>query len=239
MLSAYRMMKSTMSFDQALHDQLHHQLIVSVQADQGDPMDDPHILAAMAQAVVQGGAVALRAGGPANIRAMRQVVDVPLIGLWKVDYPDSPVYITPTMTEARQIVEAGCSILAVDGTSQPRPAGESLEAYLKALQSAFDVPVMADVSTLDEGLRAADLGADLVATTLSGYTPYSSRLEGPNFQLVADLAARLTIPVVAEGRIRTPADVRQMLDSGAFAVVVGSIITRPAVITRYFLNGMP
>ncbi len=217
---------------------LRHKLIVSVQADAGNPMDDPAILAAMAQTVAQSGAAAIRAGGPDNIRAMRAVVDLPLIGLWKVDYPDSPVYITPTMTEARQIVDTGVDVLAVDATQQPRPNGETLADYFKALKSEFDVPIMADVSTLEEGLRAADLGADLVATTLAGYTPYSQKSDGPDFQLLSDLEYRLDVPVILEGGVRTPDDVRQGLRHGAFAVVVGSMITRPGVITAYFAQGL-
>src|SRR5690606_31851541 len=219
-------------------ESLRHRLIVSVQADAGDPLDDPHILAAMARAVVQGGAGAVRAGGPASIRAIRQAVDVPIIGLYKVDYPDSPVYITPTIKEARQVVAAGCDLLAVDATQQPRPGGESLDSYFRALKTEFSLPVVADVSTLDEGIRAADLGADMVATTLAGYTPYSRQLDGPDFQLAAALVARLNVPVMVEGRMRTPAEARHALELGAFAVVVGSMITRPGAITAYFLSGM-
>jgi N-acylglucosamine-6-phosphate 2-epimerase len=219
-------------------ESLRHRLIVSVQADAGDPLDYPHILAAMARSVVQGGAGAVRAGGPASIRAIRQSVTVPIIGLYKVDYPDSPVYITPTIKEARQVVAAGCDLLAVDATQQPRPGGESLDSYFRALKAEFSLPVVADVSTLDEGLRAADLGADMVATTLAGYTPYSRQPDGPDFQLAADLVARLNVPVIVEGRIRTPAEARHALELGAFAVVVGSMITRPGAITAYFLAGI-
>lgn len=224
--------------DSNLLDSLKGKLIVSVQADAGNPMDDPYILAAMAEAVVQGGAGAVRAGGPVNIRAIRDAVDVPIIGLYKVSYSDSPVYITPTMKEARLIVKAGCDMLAVDATRQPRPGGETLTAYFKALKSEFTLPIMADVSTLEEGRRAADLGADMVATTLAGYTPYSRQLDGPDFQLAEELVRALKVPVVVEGRIRTPHDVRRALECGAFAVVVGSMITRPGAITAYFATGL-
>lgn len=217
---------------------LRHKLIVSCQAEPGDPLDDPAILAAVAQSAVQGGAAAIRANSPTHIQAIRQVVDLPIFGIWKVDYPDSPVYITPTMTEAQQIVEVGCDVLTVDATRQERPNGETLADYFEALKSAFDLPIMADVSTLDEGLQAAALGADLVATTLSGYTPYSLQTDRPDFQLVSDLSYQLDIPVILEGRIRTPADVQEALGHGAFAVVVGSMITRPAHITAYFAQGL-
>jgi N-acylglucosamine-6-phosphate 2-epimerase len=218
---------------------LQNKLIISVQADAGDPLDDPFILAAIARSVVQGGAAGVRAGGPENIRAIRRAVDVPLIGLYKRPYPDSPVYITPTMREARQVAEAGCDVLALDATGQARPGGESLEVYFKMLRAEISVPLLADVSTLDEGLRAVDLGADIVATSLAGYTAYSRQLEGPDFQLIADLAARVSVPVIAEGRMRGPEDVRRALEVGAFAVVAGSMITRPGVITAHFVAGIP
>ncbi len=224
--------------DHNLITSLRGKLIVSVQADAGNPMDDPYILAAMAETVVQGGAAAVRAGSPVNIRAIRDAVDVPIIGLYKVSYADSPVYITPTMKEARLVVKAGCDVLAVDATQQPRPGGETLEAYFKALKSELTLPIMADVSTLEEGRRAADLGVDVVATTLAGYTPYSRQQEEPDFELVEALVRALKVPVIVEGRIRTPQEVRRALDCGAFAVVVGSMITRPGVITAYFASGL-
>jgi N-acylglucosamine-6-phosphate 2-epimerase len=217
---------------------LRHRLIVSCQADPGDPLDDPTIMAAMAQVVVKGGAAAIRANGPANIQAIRQVVDVPIFGIWKVDYSDSPVYITPTIDDARQVAAAGCDVLTVDATRQSRPNNETLADYFKALKNEFNLPLMADVSTVDEGLQAADLGADLVATTLAGYTPYSLQSDQPDFQLVSDLAYRLDIPVILEGRVRSPDHVREALRHGAFAVVVGSMITRPAAITAYFVGGL-
>jgi N-acylglucosamine-6-phosphate 2-epimerase len=219
-------------------DSLRGQLIVSCQADYGDPLDDPAIMAAMARVVVQNGAAAIRANAPANIQAIRAVVDVPIFGIYKYEYPDSPVYITPTLAEAEQVVAAGCDVLTVDATGQDRPNGQTLADYFQALKQAFTLPLMADVSTVDEGLQAADLGADLVATTLSGYTPDSPRREGPNFQLISDLAYRLEIPVILEGRVRSPDDVRRGLDAGAFAVVVGSMVTRPGHITAFFRQGL-
>ncbi|MBZ0300449.1 MAG: N-acetylmannosamine-6-phosphate 2-epimerase [Anaerolineae bacterium] len=221
-----------------LLESLRHRLIVSVQADAGNPMDNPAILSAMAQAVEQGGAAAIRAGGPANIRAIRQKVQVPIFGIYKREYPDSPVYITPTLDEARQVVEAGCDVLAFDATRQSRPGGQTLEDFFQQLKAEFALPLMADVSTLDEGLQAESLGANLVATTLAGYTPYSRHLDGPDFLLVEDLVARLRVPLIVEGRIRDPEDARRALDLGAFAVVVGSMITRPGTITAHFVAGI-
>ncbi len=217
---------------------LRRSLIVSCQARDDEPLNDPTILAAMAKAAVLGGARGIRANKPINIRAIRQAVDVPIFGIYKQDYPDSPVYITPTLTEARAIVEAGCDILTVQATDQPRPNGETLADYFRALKREFNLPIMADVSTVEEGITAAELGADFVATTLSGYTPYSRQLPGPDFQLIGELAAAVSVPVIAEGRISTPGEARQAIEMGAYAVVVGSMITRPNHITAHFIQGM-
>ena len=221
-----------------LKNKLKGTLIVSCQARPEEPLDQPAILAAMAQAVVERGASAVRANRPENIRAIRAAVAVPIFGIYKQDYADSPVYITPTLADAQAIVEAGCDVLTVEATDQPRPQGQSLAEYFQALRQHLDIPIMADVSTYDEGVRAAELGADFVATTMAGYTTYSRQLSGPDFDLVRDLAAALDVPVIAEGRIATPADAQKMLALGAHAVVVGSMITRPGHITDYFLRGM-
>lgn len=217
---------------------LKHKLIVSCQARPGEPLNQPAILAAMAQSVAESGASAIRANEPTNIRAIREGVQLPIFGIYKQDYADSPVYITPTVQDAEAIMAAGCDVLTVEATNQPRPNGESLADFFHALRQRFDTPIMADVSTYEEGVRAAELGADFVATTMAGYTPYSRQAPGPDFDLVRDLAATLDIPVIAEGRIATPDDVRQMLTLGAHAVVVGSMITRPGHITDYFVRGM-
>jgi N-acylglucosamine-6-phosphate 2-epimerase len=218
--------------------QLRHRLIVSCQAREGEPLRDPAIIAALAQAAVMGGAQAIRANGPDDIRAIRRVVDVPVFGIFKRHYPDSPVYITPTLDEARQIVAAGCHVLTVEATDQPRPGGQTLDGFFQAIQAEFDVPLMADISTVAEGIRAAELGAYLVATTLAGYTPYSRQQSGPDFDLIRELAATVNVPIIAEGRIATPEQARRALELGAFAVVVGSMITRPNHITAYFVRGM-
>jgi N-acylglucosamine-6-phosphate 2-epimerase len=217
---------------------LRHGLIVSCQARDNEPLNDPLILAAMAQAAVLGGARAIRANKPANIRAIRNAVDLPIFGIFKREYPDSAIYITPTMVEARAIVEAGCDIVTVQATDGARPNGEPLADYMRALKWEFDLPIMADISTVEEGLMAAELGADLVATTMSGYTPQSRQQPGPDFDLIRELAAAISVPIIAEGRISTPDEARQALDMGAYAVVVGSMITRPNYITAHFVQGM-
>jgi N-acylglucosamine-6-phosphate 2-epimerase len=213
-------------------------LIVSCQAKVGEPMRDPYIMAAVAQSVVQGGAAAVRANLPDHIRAMRAVIDVPIFGIYKRDYPDAEVYITPTLAEAEAIVQAGCDVLTIEATQRRRPNGQSLADFMHEIKTHFTLPVMADISTHEEGLVAAALGADLLATTLSGYTPYSPQQEAPDFRLIETLARAVDVPVIAEGRISTPEEARRAFDCGAFAVVVGSMITRPEHITAQFLRGL-
>ena len=193
-------------------------------------------MARMALAAWQGGAVGIRANTPDDIRAIRSAVPLPVIGLFKAG--EAEVYITSTLEHARAVVAAGAAIVALDATSRPRPDGRSLGEVISALHAEFGVPVMADISTVEEALAAEALGADVVSTTLSGYTSYSSQSKEPDLALVAELAARLTVPVVAEGRIGTPAQARAALDAGAFAVVVGAAITRPQWITAQFVAGI-
>jgi N-acylglucosamine-6-phosphate 2-epimerase len=209
-------------------------LIVSCQANRDAPLSRPDVLGLIAAAVVGAGAVAVRAEGVPNILAIRDAVDVPLIGLWK-DGAEGP-YITPTLEHALAVATAGADVVAIDATDRPRRDGRELADVIRAIQGETGRLVLADVATLDEGVAAADQGADLVATTLSGYTPYSRASNGPDLDLVRDLSSRLTIPVLAEGRIRTPADARAAMRSGAWAVVVGTAITDPAAITTGFLH---
>ncbi|MBW4438644.1 MAG: N-acetylmannosamine-6-phosphate 2-epimerase [Pleurocapsa minor GSE-CHR-MK-17-07R] len=210
-------------------------LIVSCQALEDEPLHGSHIMARMALAAKVGGAAAIRANSPEDVRAIRALVDLPLIGLYKDG--DSGVYITPTVDHALQVADAGADIVALDATGRPRPNGDSLEAQIAAVHSRGKL-VLADVSTLDEALAAQALGADLAAPTLSGYTDYSPQLEGPDYALIQMMVRHLSIPVIAEGRVRTPEEARLALEYGAAAVVVGSAITRPQVITEQFVKGL-
>ncbi|TDW91638.1 N-acetylmannosamine-6-phosphate 2-epimerase [Kribbella sp. VKM Ac-2566] len=210
-------------------------LVVSCQARGSDPLRDSRVIAAVSASTVQGGAVGLRLEGPADIRAVRPLVDVPIIGLWKVDLEPSDVYITPTVQHAEEVVAAGATIVALDGTARPRPDGNPLIRSIEAIHEAGAL-VMADVSTLAEGEAAEALGADVVSTTLSGYTPDSPQVEAPDLTLVGELARRVQIPVVAEGRYRTPFQATQALSAGAWAVVVGTAITAPGWITSQFVR---
>ena len=208
-------------------------LIVSCQAYPGEPLRDPRTMAQMAQAAVAGGAVAVRIQGIEDLEQTRAAVDVPVIGLWK-DGADG-VFITPTLEHALACAAAGSDIVAVDGTRRPRPDGRSLAETITALHEQTDVLVMADCGSALDAKAAADAGADLIGTTLSGYTGERPKTDGPDLELIAEIAALdLGLPLIAEGRIHTPAQARACLDAGAFAVVVGTAITHPTTITGWF-----
>ncbi|WP_404980606.1 N-acetylmannosamine-6-phosphate 2-epimerase [Carboxydichorda subterranea] len=218
-------------------------LIVSCQAGEGDPLHGPHFMAEMAKAAYQGGARGIRANGAADIRAIRQAVPLPIVGIVKRHYPGSPVYITPTLAEALEVLDAGADVAACDATARPRPGGWTLERLVEEMRARSAVPLMADVSSVEEGVRAARLGFDVVATTLVGYAgdhePLGYR---PDFALiermVAEVTGRFGVPVIVEGHIWEPDQARRCLELGAFAVVVGTAITRPQLITRRFVEAM-
>ncbi|MBN2356343.1 N-acetylmannosamine-6-phosphate 2-epimerase [candidate division KSB1 bacterium] len=218
------------------------QLIVSCQADDGDPLDDPYILTAMAKTAVNNGARAIRACYPRNINAMRQELSVPIIGLHKKIYPDSPVFITPTLVEALKVAGTGCEAIALDATKRSRPGGEKLAHIVSEVRRNSKTALMADVSTLEEGLAAADLGFEIVASTLSGYTEETEEnsADSPDFALVEALARRIgdNAFIIAEGKVWSPADAVRLLQCGADAVVVGSAITRPGYITKRYVEAM-
>lgn len=209
--------------------------VVSCQALPDEPLFGSHHMAAMTRAVIQGGADAIRANSPEDLRAIREEAgDLPIIGLWKKDYEGFDMYITPTLEDALAVYEAGADIVALDATDRPRPDGRTLEQVIRELKER-GIPVMADISTYEEGVNAARWGADYVSTTLSGYTPSTQGVTLPNLELVRRLAqASLGVPVAAEGGISTPEEAKQALLAGADFVVVGSAITRPQLIAAKF-----
>ena len=218
---------------------LNRGLIVSCQALEHEPLHGPHFMAAMARSAEQGGAVGIRANTPVDIAAIRQVTQLPIIGLYKISYPDSPVYITPTCAAAQAIAQAGCDVIALDATLQPRPGGETLAEIVRFIHEALGKAVMADISSLEEALAAQELGVDYVGSTLAGYTETGRPMtDGPDLELLAQLIEHVRVPVIAEGRYHEPRQVAQALDMGAFAVVVGGAITRPEEITRRFVSAI-
>lgn len=214
-------------------------LIVSCQADPGDPLYGVEHMAAMARAAQVGGAIAIRTNYPQDVCGIKQAVPLPVIGLYKKRFANSPVYITPTIDEVRVIVEAGADIVAVELTDQPRPDGQTNAEFIARIRAEFpDLPIMADISTFAEGVAAAALGVELISTTLSGYTAYSLQQKEPDLALVEQLAQAVETPVVAEGRIQDPKDCRRAMELGAFAVVVGTAITRPQTITSWYAEAL-
>jgi N-acylglucosamine-6-phosphate 2-epimerase len=207
-------------------------LIVSCQALPGEPLFGNDIMVQMALAAEQGGAIGIRTNGINDIAGIKSAVRLPIIGLIKRDIPGSDIYITPTMDEVNAILDAGADIVAMDMTDRENRHSMA-ETMIEYIHKAGAL-VMADISTADEGEKAEKLGVDFVSTTLSGYTSYSPQREEPDFQLVKDLSALLTIPVVAEGRIWSPQEAANALKAGADYVVVGSAISRPQLITKKY-----
>jgi len=215
-------------------------LIVSCQALEGEPLFGAELMARLALAAKLGGAVGLRANTPVDIAAIKALVpELPLFGLWKVVVSGfDEVYITPRLREAVAVAEAGAEIIALDATLRPHPEGSTAE-LIRAVKAQTGRLVLADIDNEAAALAAVEAGADALSTTLSGYTPDSPKLAGPDLELVARLAARkLPVPVFAEGRIHSPEEARAALDAGAFAVIVGGAITRPAQITERFVKAM-
>jgi N-acylglucosamine-6-phosphate 2-epimerase len=212
-------------------------LVVSVQAAPGSPLASPETMSAIARAAELGGASGIRAEGPDDVRAIRDAVSVPVIGLVKRDIPGSPVRITPSLDDARAVVSAGADVVAVDATLRTRSGGITSHDFVAALAGELERPLLADVDSLEAATAARAAGADAVATTLSGYTGDEPAPDEPDLELVGRLAGELDCPVLAEGRYSTPDDVRAAFDAGAFAVVVGTAITDPIVLTRRFAAG--
>lgn len=221
-------------------NRLKGKVVVSVQAMPSEPLYLEKCMVAMMKSVIKGGAGALRVAGARDVRNAKRLFEVPVIGLTKPDVIPSNwqeiVYITPTIKEVIELVEAGADIIAFDGTMRPRPEGTKLEDLIKYVKLNKRVS-MADISTLEEAQNAEKLGADILSTTLSGYTQFSqNRGDGPDFELLKELVENTNLPVVLEGRIWNPEEVTKAFELGAHCVVIGSAITRPQLITRRFIQ---
>jgi N-acylglucosamine-6-phosphate 2-epimerase len=219
-----------------LLETIHGGLIVSCQPKA--PLNRPDYVADLARAMVEEGACALRIEGAERIEAVRAAVDVPILGIIKRHVPGFECYITASAQDVEAAIDAGADVVALDGRDRARPDGSSLEDLVARCRTR-GVGVMADVSTLAEGLYAARCRVDLVASTLSGYTPESRPGPRPDLELIAELATGTSTPVVAEGRLHSPTDVRAAFARGAHAVVVGSAITEPRFLIARFLTGLP
>ena len=214
-------------------------LIVSCQALEHEPLHGPHIMRKMSAAAIEGGAIGIRCNSPQDISAIKEEVQVPIIGLYKQVYSDSSVYITPTLKEVDEVVAAGADIVATDATKRLRPYGETLEEFMQKVRSKYPkLLLMADVSNLEEAITAEKLGFDLVSTTMAGYTEYTQHITSCDMQLLKEALEKLSVPVLAEGRVKTPEEAAQCMKIGAYAVIVGSAITRPQEITKDFVSAI-
>lgn len=200
-------------------------LIVSCQAPVESPLHDPYVIAAIAKAAILSGASAVRIDTPAHITAVRQQISAPIIGLWKQQIPGYEVYITPQFSHAEAIAKAGADIIAIDATLRERPNQEQLTTIINRIHQELGKLVMADIDTIEAAIAAANAGADIVGTTLYGYTKETKHLSPPGFQLLAEMVEKLLVPVICEGGISSPKMAQQALEIGAFAVVVGTDIT--------------
>lgn len=216
-------------------------LIVSCQALPGEPLHSSFIMSRMARAAKQAGSVAIRCNSVVDIQAIQDETDLPIIGLDKVDYPDSPVYITPTIKEMRAVASTGAEVVACDVTGQKRPNGENLADIVKQMRQEFpDTLLMADTATLDNVREANELGFDLIGTTMHGYTPETTGMNvaDNDFEYLKEVLKVSEKPVIAEGKVDTPQKARRCIDLGCHAVVVGGAITRPLEIATKFIDAV-
>lgn len=222
-------------------EQLHGKLIVSCQALPHEPLHSSFIMGRMALAAKQGGALGIRANTKEDIKEIQSQVDLPVIGIVKRDYEDSKIYITPTMREVEELMEVKPEIIALDATSDIRPGGVTLDDFFRCLKETYpDQLWMADCSTVEEALHADELGFDFIGTTLVGYTEQSKgdRIEANDFEILRKIISSAKHRVIAEGNINTPEKAKRVIELGAFSVVVGSIITRPQLITKSFAEAL-
>ena len=222
-------------------ENLKGKLIVSCQALPHEPLHSSYIMGRMAKAAEEGGAVGSRANTKEDIQEIQSQVDLPIIGIVKRDYEGSDVYITPTMKEIDELMEVKPEIIAVDATIAKRPGGITIDEFFHQIKEKYpDQLLMADCSTVEEALHADELGFDFIGTTMVGYTPQSSsmKIEENDFEILREIVKKAKHKVIAEGNINTPEKAKRVIELGAFSVVVGSIITRPQLITKSFAEAL-
>ncbi len=212
-------------------------LIVSCQAEGSSPFNSPEGVTMFAKAAAAGGASGIRSEGIAKTKMIAENIKLPVIGLVKSEFEDGLVRITGSFKDVEELLKTGADIIAVDGTFRKRD-GLTGPEFIHSIKKKFDCLVMADIASENEGIACAGEGADCVSTTLSGYTPetHQSKSSSPDFLLLENLVKKLSLPVFAEGRINTPAEAFKMKKLGAWSIVVGSAITRPSVITAWYVN---
>lgn len=224
-----------------LFEQIKGGLIVSCQALETEPLytKEGGVMPLMAKAAAMSGAVGIRANTVRDITQIKQVVDLPVIGIIKKDYPGTPMYITVTMKEVDELVACGVDILAVQGTAAIRPDGSTSAQFIRAIKAKYpDQLLMADCDNFENAMLCAEAGADFVGTTMRGYTPETQGINDIDFEFVHKLAAECPAKIIAEGHIHYPEQAVKALEAGAFALVVGGAITRPAEITARFTGAI-
>lgn len=224
---------------QEILERIKGQLIVSCQALPSEPLyvEEKSIMYLMARAAKQAGSPCIRTSSIRDVLAIKEETDLPVIGIIKIVYDGYDSYITPTMKEVDELYAADADIIALDCTMRRRGDGSTINEFIAQIKEKYpDVVLMADISTYEEGVNAWKCGVDFVGTTLSGYTDYSPKVDGPDVELVKKLSETIDIPVIAEGKVHYPDEAVQMLEAGAYAVVVGGAITRPLEIATRFIN---
>lgn len=218
-------------------NKLKGKLVVSCQAREGWAMYGTDIMTAFAMAAQEGGASAIRATGYDNIKAIMDKVDLPMIGINKIFNEGYDVYITPTYESAVEILELGIQVIAIDATPRLRPNNENFKDIIKSIRENYpDVLIMGEISNIEEARVIMDGSVDIISTTLSGYTSYTTDITSLNLSLIENIVKETDIPVIAEGKIASQEDAVSALKAGAFAVVVGTSITRPEIITKRYVE---
>ena len=214
-------------------------MIISCQAVKGEPLyvEEKSIMYLMARAAKQAGTPAIRTSSVRDVIAIKEETGLPVIGLIKIQYEGFESYITPTMKEVDELAEAGSDVIALDCTARSRGDDKTIEEFVREVRAKYpDIPLMADISTYEEGMAAASWGVDIVGTTMSGYTAYSPKVDGPDYELMRRLASDCPVPVIGEGKIHTPSQAVEALETGVWAIVVGGAITRPLEIAQRFMR---
>lgn len=221
---------------------IHHSIIVSCQALPGEPLycEEMSLMPFMAKAAQQAGAKCIRTSSARDVAAVKEATQLPVIGLIKQKYDGFDSYITTTMKEIDDLVSVESDIIALDCTALKRGDGLTINEFIAQIKDKYpDIALMADISTLEEGINAWKCGVSMVSTTMSGYTPFSRQLDGPDFELARSLCEAVSVPVIAEGKIHTPEQAREMLETtGVHAVVIGGAITRPLEIASRFFKAI-
>lgn len=218
-----------------------HSIIISCQALPTEPLycDEMSLMPFMAKAAQMAGCKCIRTSSVRDVIGIKEMTGLPVIGLIKRAYEGYDSYITPTMREIDELTAAGADIIALDCTLRRRGDGSTINDFLDRIHEKYpDIRLMADISTLDEGINAWKAGADIISTTMSGYTPYSPQTDGPDFSLAEKLVREVPVPVIAEGKIHTPEQAKKMLLTGVHAIVVGGAVTRPLEIASRFFKGI-